>query len=271
MLALVVLAFAAVPVDPCALRALAQAPSTPLLAKLKAIDATKDPRAYACMAVVAANALAREGHGSDAAALYDAAAAGALSDLDSSLTLAKNRALAPPKPAPVPDDKLPAPKSAAACADRVQGLLRASKLKRAATLAVSCAPDASASAGNEALSVATVTALVRAGRVDEGLKRAATLDPSVDALAKVRAWALAKAGKGNDARDAYAALAARTSDPALKAEATFYAAFSVYEVGALDDARARFLASDDALKGSPFEAFGRWYPAFIDLLEGKPK
>ncbi len=296
LLAAVAVVVAAAPAgDPCALRALAREPSAALLARVDKAEG----RARACLSVVAANALSREGHGSDAVRLYREAAA-ALPEIASFLDIAERRALAPP-PRPGGVDEGPPPKTADEAAARVSTLLRAAKPRRAAQVALAFAPqpprpdelsvvdaaasdpatitppaagDAAAGDGEvahpprEAFEVAAVTALVRAGRVDEALARAAKL-PARDALMKVRAWALAKARRFDDARDLYTQLAARTKDPALKAEASFYAGFSSYEAGALDDAKARFVAGADVMRGTPFEPFGRWYAALCDLLRSK--
>jgi soluble lytic murein transglycosylase-like protein len=256
------IAIASVAPDPCALRSLVEKPSSELV---PLVDKAKDARAKACIEVVAANSLSREGHGSAAAAMYDDASE-TLVDIAGFLELAKKRALAPPKsPVSDPFANLAAPKTPEECADRVQAMLRAAMPKRAADVAIACKRDP---LPNEALEVATVTALMRADRVDEGLAFAAKL-PASDAFTKVRAWALAKANKAKEARDLYAQLSSSTSDPALKAEAAFYAAFSSYESGDLDDAKARFIAGADAMKGSAFEGQGRWYAGLADLLRNR--
>lgn len=144
-------------------------------------------------------------------------------------------------------------------------LVRQAKPKAAAALAVSFPR---AGAPHEPLEVATVTALVRAERVDEALAHAAKLPPG-DAFSRVRAWALSKAERHDEARDLYATLAATTADPALRAEASFFAAFSAYEKNDLEEAHARFAASLATVAGSAFEASARWYLALTDLLRGR--
>jgi soluble lytic murein transglycosylase len=248
--------------DPCALRALVDKAGADLAALTDRIsDKPDDARLKACMNVVTANALSREGHGSDAVARFDAAAP-ALPELASFLELAKKRALARPAG---PGKETP-PATADEAAERVMRLVREAKPRKAVDVAL--AFPRKDGPPHEALEVATITALVRAERIDEALARAEKL-PTADAFAKARAWALSKAQRFGEARDAYAALASSTTDAALRAEASFYAGFSAYESDDLDDAKARFRASLDVVKGSPFEAFTRWYLAFSSILEGK--
>lgn len=248
-------------VDPCALRHLTSKPSAEVVPLAEKAEA----RARACLNVVAAGALAREGRKAEAQQRYDDAAA-ALPEIASFLELAKKRATTTLPPREPTEGKPSTPDEAAALVTR---LLRQARPARAADLAVSF-PRSAARSGepHEALEVATVTALVRAERIDEALARAARLPPS-DAFRKVRAWALSKAEKHVEARDLYTSLAASTADPTMKAEATFFAAFSSYEANDLEDARARFAAGLETTRGSAFEASARWYLALCDLLRGR--
>jgi soluble lytic murein transglycosylase len=227
----------------------------PLIAKAEG-------RAQGCMRIVAANALAREGRGSAAVEQYQAAAP-LLPELETFLELAKKRALQPPASAS-PAAERP-PRSADEAAAQVMRLVRQARPKTAADVATRFLRSGEV---HEALEVATVTALVRAERTAEALQWAAKLPPT-DAFQKVRAWALAKADKLEEARDLYAALANSTGDPALRAEASFFAAFSAYEDDDLDGARAAFLAALPKVKDTPWEASARWYLALCDLLRGR--
>jgi soluble lytic murein transglycosylase len=255
------LASAAHAADPCALRTLVDKPSSELAAL---VERATDPRAHACVVVVYANALAREGHGGEAAARFDEAM-DALPEIANAIELAKRRSTsAPPAPAveraPASDDE---------AAQLVMRLVREAKPKRAVAIALEHEKRAPRpTVPNEAFEVATLTALVRADRNDEAVARAAAL-PVGDGYVKARAWVLGKAKQHDHARDLYAALASTSSDPALKAEAAFLSAFTAYDNGDVPDARARFAAALDAVKGTAFEGTARWYLALCDLLRGR--
>ncbi|MBI1944355.1 MAG: lytic transglycosylase domain-containing protein [Deltaproteobacteria bacterium] len=159
-------------------------------------------------------------------------------------------------------------------AERGRALIRTARPARAVLeLSAYAQPLEAAPADVDELGVQLVTALVRADRVDEALARSATLvavpQPS-DAVRKVRAWALSKAGRYLESQAAWAALAAATTDPALAAEARFYDGFARYEAGELEGARtfllSTALAEGSPLLGSSFEPMARWYAAFTALL-----
>lgn len=162
-------------------------------------------------------------------------------------------------------------------AERGRALVRAARPARAVVeLSAHVLPVDVAPAERDEREVQLVTALVRAERIDEALARSATLvavpAPS-DAVRKVRAWALSKAGRYRESQIAWGALAQHTSDPALEAEALFYDGFARYEAGDLDDAHGFFasvaLADGSALVGSSFEPMARWYLAFTALLQAR--
>lgn len=163
-------------------------------------------------------------------------------------------------------------------AERGRALIRTARPARAVQELLAHTPSAEASAAErEELQVQLVTALVRAERVDEALARSAALvngaEPG-DALRKLRAWTLSKAGRYGDAQQAWAALAARTTDATLKAEALFYDGFARYEANELEAAQRFFaevaLAEGSPVRGSSFEPFARWYVAFCALLRARP-
>lgn len=251
--------------DPCALRSLVSKPASDIAAL---VDQAVEARARACLLVVHATALAREGHGSEAAQRFTEAM-DALPELANALELAKRRSTTtPPAPAPVL-----APTTHEQAAQLIMKLVREAKPKRASELALAFerGPEAKAAtlaAPHEAFEVATLTALVRAERIDEAIARAARL-PTTDGFVKARAWVLGKAKHYREARDLYAQLAATTTDPALRAEAAFLAAFTAYDIGEIEDARARFASALTMVKGTPFEASARWYLAYCDLLRGR--
>lgn len=161
-------------------------------------------------------------------------------------------------------------------AERGRALIRAARPARAVLeLSEHRAPPETNAADHAELQVQLVTALVRAERIDDALARSAALVAVAapgDALLKVRAWALSKAGRYAESQKAWAALAQATADPALKAEAIFYDGFARYEGGNLEDAQRFFhtvaLAEGSPLRGSAFEPLARWYVAFAALLRG---
>ncbi len=249
--------------DPCALRALLATPARDIaLLVAQAVDT----RGRACLMVVHANALAREGHGSEAAQNFDAAM-DALPEITNALELAKRRSTSTPAP-PAPEV---APTSHEEAARFVMQLLREAKPKRAVQVALACHERCAAAqqdAPHEALELATLTALVRAERTDEAIARFARL-PHTDASLKARGWVLGKANRHREARDLYAQLAVTTADKTLAAEAAFLAAFTAYDSGDLEDAHTRFATSLPMLAGTPLLASARWYLALCDLLRGR--
>ncbi|MCC7072660.1 MAG: transglycosylase SLT domain-containing protein [Deltaproteobacteria bacterium] len=163
-------------------------------------------------------------------------------------------------------------------AERGRALIRVARPARAVLELSAHAPPADvAPAERDEQQVQLVTALVRADRIDDALARSAALvaapAPS-DAVRKVRAWSLSKAGRYRESQAAWSALAQQSSDAALKAEALFYDGFARYEAGDLDDARRFYasvaLADGSPLLGSSFEPMARWYLAFTSLLQARP-
>lgn len=163
-------------------------------------------------------------------------------------------------------------------AERGRALIRAARPARAVRELLAHTPSAQATAAErDEHQVQLVTALVRAERVDEALARSAALVSAAapgDALLKLRAWTLSKAGRYAEAQRAWAALAVSTTDPALRAEAIFYDGFARYEANDLEGAQ-RFFSTDALVEGSPvrgssYEPFARWYVAFCALLRAHP-
>lgn len=253
---------AAAPADPCALRALVGKPSSEIA---PLVDKAAEGRARACMNVVLAVALAREGKGTDATKRFDAAIASeALPEIANAIELAKKRATSSPN-APPKDSK---PTTREEAAQLVMKLVREAKPKRAIDVALAFEKSAPPEF-HEGFEVAALTALVRADRIGDAVKRGAAIAQQTPGIVKARAWVLSKGRRYLEARDLYATVV--TDDPAMKAEAAFLSAFSSYEAGELADARKRFEAIQPVTKGSVYDGSTRWYMAFCDILQGKWK
>jgi soluble lytic murein transglycosylase len=256
-----VLAFAALlassahAADACALRARIKESSAALRNDADAASG----RARACLNVVTAVALVREGRALEAAAMLRAAGR-ELPEIAADL---EARAVLLEQPAP---DVPVAPTTPDAAAARILKLVAEAKPKEAATLALSF--PRSAGVQHDPLEVATVTALVRAERTEEAFAYAVKLTPTEPAQ-KVRAWALSKAHRYTEAGDAYGKLKDVTQDPALKAEASFHWAFAAYEQNDHAKMRERFAAALPNVKDSGFEAASRWYLALGFILDGQ--
>ncbi len=160
-------------------------------------------------------------------------------------------------------------------ATRIDALLRVGRAGRAAQEARTYTGTGTSSLDEAAaLHVATVTALVRAGAVDEGVARAAagatTTTPFAarDDVRRVHAWALGKAGRAAASAAAWQALSSSTADKAVAAEACFFAAFASYEADDRQRADAAFAACAPALSGTAWAAQAEWYRALIAILDG---
>jgi soluble lytic murein transglycosylase-like protein len=246
--------------DPCALRDLVGKPAKEIA---PLVDKAAEGRARACMNVVLAVALAREGKGSDAVKRFDAAA-DALPEIANAIELAKKRATSSPN-APAKDAQ---PKTREEAAQLIMKLVREAKPKRAVEVAFAF-EKAAPPEFHEAFEVATLTALVRADRHDDAVKRGAAVVQQTPGIVKARAWVFSKARRYAEARDLYATV--KSDDPAVQAEAAFLSAFSAYEGGDHDDAKKRFTAALPAVKDSVYAGSTRWYIAFCDILRGKWK
>lgn len=246
--------------DPCALRALVHKPSAELA---PLVDIAAEGRARACMHVVVGVALAREGKGSDATTHFDAAIASeALPEIANAIELAKKRATSSPNAPP----KELKPGTREDAAQLVMKLVREAKPKHAVDVAFAFEKSAPAEF-HEGFEVATLTALVRADRIDDAVKRGAAIATQTAGIVKARAWVFSKGRRFVEARDLYATVV--TDDPAMKAEAAFLSAFSAYESGDYADAKARFEAILPVTKDSTaYAGSARWYLALCDMLRG---
>ena len=170
----------------------------------------------------------------------------------------------------------PLPLSADEWARRLTKLVQVAMPKKAAVEGLLLLDRLRGTAGAQPVTVqvATVTALVRAGRMDEALalsdRFTSPTSGVADGLLEVRAWTLAKADKRALAANAWRRLAAATQDPDKQNEATFLAAFSVWEGGSLAASDKAFAAALPALVGSVWEGPVRWYLGLGRLLRGEP-
>lgn len=156
-------------------------------------------------------------------------------------------------------------------ARRVDALIKASRFSRAA-LEATRALEGKALSSPDAidLEVHAVTALVRAGRIDDAVARAERgAGPAApEELKKIRAWALGKAARRESAAAAWRDVEEAASSPERKAEACFFSGFLLYEANETAKARARLEACGPVLEETKWAVAGRWYRALLALLDG---
>jgi soluble lytic murein transglycosylase-like protein len=128
-----------------------------------------------------------------------------------------------------------------------------------------------------------VQALVRTDAHEEALTTIVGFgreDKESVAFAWTQAWTLGKVGRPADAADQYARaheLAVKRPARAaylgkgVRAELCFYSGFLAFEADDFKTARARLTTCEPEVKGTAFAAFGLWYRAFMDILEGEHK
>lgn len=112
-----------------------------------------------------------------------------------------------------------------------------------------------------------IEARVRAGQIEIALAHVQQLpSPASDAQERLRAWTYGKAGRLDDASRAWLTLSRQSSNPSMRSEACFFAAFAKYENNDLSEADALFSSCRPLLRNTSWEVAGLWYQALVAIL-----
>lgn len=161
-------------------------------------------------------------------------------------------------------------------ADRIQGLIQASRMARAEKEALAFdRKRAPMDHGRIELEVATTQALVRAGRESAAVDHISGLVVAIesdkgrravpDEWREARAWALGKAHRFDAAQTAWREISLEAKDEALRTEACFLGGFLAFEVDRFDVAEEEWARCAALLDGHSREVQALWYRALMDL------
>ncbi|MCP4502940.1 MAG: lytic transglycosylase domain-containing protein, partial [Deltaproteobacteria bacterium] len=162
------------------------------------------------------------------------------------------------------DDVLLSPKEQAT---RIENLIKVSRMQRALDEAQAYPRvGLSHSADRVPLEVATVKSMVRADDPEGAVRHAARLlarhKPHFE-WRRVHAWALGKARKYDEAREAWKEVLAAAKTPKEKADACFFQGFTAYETDKDEVAEHLWSSCEADLAGSDFAPLALWYRGLL--------